>query len=76
MRGTAAAHVAGAWWRHHLHATAVHRAVARAAAEAGTDIPTVQELLGHRGLKTRMVWTRGLDRGPLGVVSRLDRLWR
>jgi site-specific recombinase XerC len=66
MRKTGVARAAGVCRRHHVHATVVQRAVARAAAEAGTDIRTVQELLGHRGLKTTMVWTRGLDGGPLG----------
>lgn len=38
----------------------------------GYDIRTVQELLGHKDVKTTMIYTRVLQRGPLAVRSPLD----
>jgi integron integrase len=82
--------------RHHLHESAIQKAIHAAARRAGLakavgphtlphcfathlledgyDIRTVQELLGHRDVKTTMIYTPVLNRGGRGVSSPADRL--
>ena len=38
----------------------------------GYDIRTVQELLGHRDIRTIMIYIHVLNRGRLGVRSPFD----
>ncbi|MCP4167790.1 MAG: tyrosine-type recombinase/integrase [Chloroflexi bacterium] len=40
--------------------------------EAGYYIRTVQELLGHKDVKTTMIYTHVLQKGPLAVRSPLE----
>jgi integrase len=69
--------------RHHLDPSLVQKAIRRAVHAAGINKPATSHsfrhsfathLLGHSDIRTTMIYTHVLNRGPYGISSPADTL--
>ena len=61
---------ANQWLRH----AGLRPALATHLLERGQELRTIQELMGHSAIKTTMINTHVLNRGPYGIASPIDSL--